>query len=424
VHLYAQNPKAAYKPPQNISPSEGQVFRPQTAESIVFKWTPVSPKPLKPVIYKLRIWAYRKGESAAQVIRTNEPLISKETNEYQVTINKFLTAACKPPYQCNFVWNVQAVSKPPGNEPVINLGTSDFSVFSISGSDCSHTATISSISCLGLVKGMQQYKICVDYKNIAALGCSNCTILLTHPNNYPGIGGGGITVVSADPGTIINTILPAVPVNLTAGQQTTICFNASAVPGSSIKFSIHATCSDAMLSLPETERNHENSLFDTIPPSCNCKTCDSIQIQLSTFVGNQQNNNVTIDQDISVSALPSGSGLPIKSISAEVIYFDIQKKDSLCYLCEKNSDHLGKFVNASLNAPAFTTKSSILSNEIVFSANSGGYLNNNTLHLEITSPSLNRCCTDTINVCIRYTIITSNCKTCSVIKCYSLPRVK
>jgi hypothetical protein len=63
-------------------------------------------------------------------MRTNTPLIQKDVeNLTQTTVNSILTGPCRPPYLCDFIWNVQALNragKPMGN----NNGTSEPYTFS------------------------------------------------------------------------------------------------------------------------------------------------------------------------------------------------------------------------------------------------------------------------------------------------------
>ena len=246
---------------------------PDAKKPVTFRWTPVVPKPRGEVVYKLRIIEIRQGQTATAAAKTTNPLLEKEViNQYQLTgifLSQIPIADAS-----QYGWYVQGTNREgiPFGE---NEGTSNINMLRVSESTCKHIATISSIECLGMVEGFQAYEICVDYTNTALAGCSNCDILLSHLNNYPGIDGGGVTIVSTNQTTTIMSILQPVPEILHAGGQTTICFEAFTT-GTNLQFMVHATCNDELLTLPEGDRNHENSIFDTLPPPCLCTDCDSL----------------------------------------------------------------------------------------------------------------------------------------------------
>ena len=184
-----------------------------------------------------------------------------------------------------------------------------------------------------------------------------------------------------------------------------------------IKFIVDAVWPD------DPDNINNETKWDTL--HCRCTTCDSVQIKLQPPVTGQANNNVTVQQSISTLSLPSGAALPIKSITAEIIYFDIEKKDTLCYRCEKNSGHFGKFVQAALNnASTFTGSNALPAGEVTYTSPTAQALTNASFDFEIAAPDINKCCSDKINVCVRYTIITADCKSCGIVQCYGLPRTK
>ncbi len=115
-----------YAPPTLITPENEKKFNwTQLEGPVTFRWTPLVPKPKEPVTYRLRVWQLMQGQTGTQAIRTNTPLIQKDVeNLTQTTVNSVLTGPCKPPYLCDFIWNVQALNragKPMGN----NNGTSE-----------------------------------------------------------------------------------------------------------------------------------------------------------------------------------------------------------------------------------------------------------------------------------------------------------
>jgi len=104
---------ATYTAPQLVSPNDGKAFaKNEMSAPVFFRWTPVVPKPLQPVIYRLKVWQLMQGQTASQAIRTNQPIVTKDVdNLTQAAVTGIYIDPCKPPYMCDFVWQVQAVDR-------------------------------------------------------------------------------------------------------------------------------------------------------------------------------------------------------------------------------------------------------------------------------------------------------------------------
>jgi hypothetical protein len=426
----------------NVYPENKKTFKETEAKApINFRWTPLVPKPQEPVTYRLRVWQLMQGQNSTQAMRTNKPIVTKDVADItEASISGIYTGPCRPPYLCDYVWNVEALNK----QGTVVASSEPSGFTSSSNSGCSHKAKIKSIECLQIVNGLQQYNVCVEYKNDATVGCSDCTILLNNPNNYPGIGGGGITIVSTNPSTTINSIATGVPSTLTAGNQTTICFTASVATGNNLKFQVHATCNDAFISQPEIDRNHENSIFDTIPPSCKCTTCDQITFNVgqetSTFNPGPKpwlygdNNHLYLTQPITVGP----SSINVVQVKAEVVDFYWYTENEDCKKCNNNTYYWGNLIRGTTNATGFNPSGTPgtddagvplpNSHEMQFMsiATTGAAFNGN-LNLQLTVPPQTElpCCTDCFRFCIRYTIVFKEngiCKVCTKVKCYEVKR--
>jgi hypothetical protein len=121
-----------YTAPQNISPLNEKTFTENSIKvPITFRWIPITPKPLGSVTYRLRIWQLMQGQTGVQATKANEPIIEKQiTNINFVIVPSLFISPCKPPYLCNFIWNVQALDrdgKPIGK----GNGTSELFSFNI-----------------------------------------------------------------------------------------------------------------------------------------------------------------------------------------------------------------------------------------------------------------------------------------------------
>jgi hypothetical protein len=125
-----------YAPPTLITPEDGKKFSAtQLLGPVMFRWTPVVPKPSAPVTYRLKVWQLMEGQNGTTAIRMNTPIFTKDVeNLTQVPANGIYNGPCKPPYLCDFVWNVQAVTrdgKPIGS----NNGTSEPYTFGVTKKD-------------------------------------------------------------------------------------------------------------------------------------------------------------------------------------------------------------------------------------------------------------------------------------------------
>jgi len=130
----------AYQPPQAIAPANGSTFsETDIKKPMTFRWTPVIPKPQEPVTYRLSVWQLMQGQTGPQAIKANQPIITKDVdNITQALITNLITGPCKPPYLCEFVWNVQALTrdgKPIGG----NNGASELSTFKFDSASPSET---------------------------------------------------------------------------------------------------------------------------------------------------------------------------------------------------------------------------------------------------------------------------------------------
>lgn len=125
------NEQQNYQAPQAIMPTNGALLNESDIlKPITFRWTPVVPKPQEPSTYRLKVWQLMQGQNGTQAMKANQPIITKDVdNLTQATVNNLITGPCKPPYLCDFIWNVQALNrdgKPIGG----NNGTSESLIFS------------------------------------------------------------------------------------------------------------------------------------------------------------------------------------------------------------------------------------------------------------------------------------------------------
>jgi hypothetical protein len=96
----------------NVAPAADRMFSPDEAKgAIMFRWTPIVPKPQEPVTYRMRVWQLMQGQSGSQAMKTNQPIVTKDVADItEASISNIYTGPCRPPYLCDFVWSVTAMS--------------------------------------------------------------------------------------------------------------------------------------------------------------------------------------------------------------------------------------------------------------------------------------------------------------------------
>lgn len=111
--LSGKNANVEYAPPTLITPENGKkISISNLMKPLQFRWTPLVPKPKEPVTYRLRVWQLMQGQNGVAAMRSNSPIADKEIKEItQATLTNIYTGPCRPPYLCEFIWNVQALNR-------------------------------------------------------------------------------------------------------------------------------------------------------------------------------------------------------------------------------------------------------------------------------------------------------------------------
>jgi hypothetical protein len=104
------NEQQSYQAPQLLSPVDGAVINEgDRLKPVTFRWTPVIPKPVDPVTYRLRVWQLMEGQNSSQAI-IQQPLLGNDVGQYMAIVR----LPTPPPGQKNpetYVWNVQALNR-------------------------------------------------------------------------------------------------------------------------------------------------------------------------------------------------------------------------------------------------------------------------------------------------------------------------
>jgi hypothetical protein len=437
----------SYSPPNNVMPADNKEFtEKELLAPVTFRWTPLVPKPHVPVEYRLRVWQLmaEKGNTSAKALKTTEPIFEKDVDNVTQLAERIVWPKSCP--TCKYYWTVEALMKSVNGGNLKSLGTSAPTMFRVSTGPpvggCFELDTSQyRIECVGQnANGKWVFRVTnmiVKNTNTNSTGCTGNSGLINPAQiNY---------VVPTVAGTFtVSNIQPSSITGITTSSPKSFSFDMesnSPTPAMiEVKTQFANVCTDNAGNISECTASPRLKFEDL--PSCKCTYCDNVKIDVTpTPIISQSGNNVKFTQKISVSSLPSNATLNVKDLYAEIIYVDITKDSAQCYACDKNSKHFGKFVSANISNtrlqgditgpgnPYNPTGQAIFSNIGMAGGpnnpappNPGTPVTNATMSFEIAMPDLNRCCKDTVSVCIKYTIVTADCKSCSVTKCYVLPR--
>ena len=373
-------------PPVNISPADNKSFTLDEAKGAIrFSWKGVDPKQSGPVTYRLKVWQLMQGQNGTQAMRSNQPIITKEIiNVTEAIVTGVITGPCRPPYMCDFVWNVQALDKE-GHPVGTKNGTSEPTMFMVS-----------------------QYIIQLDSIKVfctAKPGVYSFSYTITNPNaNTAKLT--NFTVTSSTPaGATISSFAPPLNTNIPSNTQLTIT---GTITGSPL---LNNICIGAEIT--DNVNNFWKAAKDTcinVAP-CKCNACDSVKIDIIqkdiTFDANGQinlNTNITV------------SPKPVKSLKAELVYFEYKPENDDCMVCNKDSKTFGNFDKGTLGntAGAGGGTHSLAWNFAPPKNLSGGA----AAAMIITVPPTVKCCDATIRWCIRYVVTFEDCTVCNKLVCY------
>jgi hypothetical protein len=116
---------ASYQPPYPMMPAEDAVLDATKAQqAIIFRWSPVSPKPPQPVTYELVVTEVLPHQTPMQAFRSNQPLLVKQvigTTQYIWTPQLNLNDGC-----CNDSSGDSVMQKPSENSAARKVITKQF----------------------------------------------------------------------------------------------------------------------------------------------------------------------------------------------------------------------------------------------------------------------------------------------------------
>lgn len=104
-------------------PNKGFITSEEALGALTFIW---SPKSNVSVTYELRVWQIMERQTIPQALKATPMLYKRVVDATQLTVENLITGPCKPPYMCNFIYEIKAMD---ANGNVNN--SSEITAFSI-----------------------------------------------------------------------------------------------------------------------------------------------------------------------------------------------------------------------------------------------------------------------------------------------------
>lgn len=333
-----------------------------------------------------------QGQNGTQAMKSNTPLIEKEVQDILIdmkdqtmkTVINLYTGPCKPPYLCDYIWSVQAVNRQ-GQPMGSNNGSSEPTMFFVS----QYIIQLDSIKVLCTSKpGVYSFSYTISNVNPGTATLTNFAITSSVPA-----------------GATIGSFAPPIGTSIASGNQLTITGTINAATNLS-NICIGAEITDAA-------NNFWKASKDTCTPvlPCKCDVCDSVKIEVSPKDEIKLDTAGNIIQNNIITVTPK----PVKSIKAELVYFEYKPESDDCMICNKDSKTYGNFIGATAGLVSPT----IPFGHTVNWAPNGQMITNQAMNFVISMPPTVKCCAAQLKWCIRYVVTFDDCTVCTKLVCYT-----
>ena len=319
-------------------------------------------------------------------MRTNQPIVVKDVdNVTQATVSGIYTGPCRPPYLCEYVWMVEAITRnAAGTEPKV-IASSEPTMFAVS----QYIIQIDSIKV-----------ICTDKPGVYSFSYT-----ITNPNAGPATLNVFTVTSSVPAGATIGSFSPPINTVINAGNQLTITGTINAATNLS-NICIGAEIKDVGNAFWKASKD---TCVDVAP--CKCDACDSAKIEVvQKDIKFDANGNINLGTSISIGPKQ------VKSVTAELVYYEYKPESDDCMLCNKDSQTFGNFGNGTLGN---TTGVGAGTHSMLWAfAPPKNMTGGSSASVIITVPPTVKCCDATIRWCIRWVITFADCTVCNKLICY------
>ncbi|MBL0153928.1 MAG: hypothetical protein IPP93_10690 [Chitinophagaceae bacterium] len=376
------------QPPVLTAPANNKSYKSsETSQPVTFRWTPVVPKPRDPVTYRLKVWQLMQGQNGTEAMRSNKPIVTKDVADVsEVAVSGIYTGPCKPPYLCEFIWQVQALNRE-GKPVGCKEGMSEPFSFKMQNNI---DIEIDSLKVGCCEKGKQS--IYISVKNNLANPVKITAITYK-------INGAGAAIP-------LTPLTPVLPVNITGNGSQVFTSSVDCMDNATwLKFLVDAE------DIADPDNKETEVASDTL--HCICNACDSMKIDINQkdsikLVG----NNLILNNTISVSPKP------VKSVNAELVYFEYVPESEDCMLCNKDPKTFGNFISAETGIVSPTVPAPHTVNWNIGSVGAQ-VITNQAINFTISMPPTVKCCAAQVRWCIRYVITFADCTVCNKLVCYT-----
>ncbi len=374
-------------PPKLSAPEDGKKFTDKDMSApVLFRWTPIVPKPQEPVTYRLKVWQLMQGQNSTQAMKTNNPIATKDVMDLtEATVSGIYTGPCRPPYLCDYIWEVQALNREGKPFCTKNEGKSEAWNFKI----------------------QNNIDIQIDSLKVGCCENGKQTIYIKVRNNLA---------------TPVNIVAIKYKVN-GVGASVNLSPTSPTIPqpiaGNAFKvFTATIECNPAINFLkflvdaedvadPDNKETEVKS--DTL--NCMCNACKDIKIQ-----PNEKDKptvtSTAITQNLSFVTGPG----KVKSVKMDLVWFEFVPESDDCLVCTTPSSQMGNFSSGTLSGVGGSGGGT---HGLVWNFSPPKDMNGGVpLQYNISYPKLVACCGAKAKWCIRYTVTYENCITCSVVVCY------
>jgi len=253
------------------------------------------PKPQQPVTYRLKVWQLMQGQSGSQAMRTNKPIVTKDVADItEASVSGIYTGPCKPPYLCDYIWEVQALNRE-GKPICSNEGKSEAFSFKI----------------------QNNIDIQIDSLKVGCCENGKQSIYIKVRNNLAS----SVNIVAVKykvngVGASINLSPISPPLSQTIVGNGFIVFTGSIECNPAINFLKFLVDAEDVAD-PDNKETEVKS--DTL--KCRCDACDEKNFNLKANPPNTitiSNNTISFTQPITVTTTPAKT---IKLIQPKLVYF-------------------------------------------------------------------------------------------------------
>lgn len=331
-----------------------------------------------------------QGQNGAQAMRSNQPIVTKDVdNLTQTEVSNILRSGCTsgpccPPYLCDFIWNVEALTRGAAGQAAKVIATSNPTTFVVS-----------------------QYIIQIDSIKVNCTdkpGVFSFSYTITNPNPGPATLNVLAITSSVPAGASLGSFTPPINTVINSGNQLTITGTINAAVNLS-NICIGAEIKDVGNAFWKASKD---TCVNVGP--CKCTACDSVKIDINTKdIKFDANGNINLNTTVNVSPKT------VKSFKAELVYFEYKPESDDCMLCNKDSKTYGNFDNGSL-ANTSPLGGGTHSLEWIFTPAKN--LAGTGASMTITVPPTVKCCDANIKWCIRYVVVFNDCTVCNKLVCY------